>query len=111
MTLTTPTPIGSGSPPVGEARAAGARANSVRASVRLRATCLDMEFLLRSADCAEGRVGNMSEPAVYLSSSRLIRHGWMVLSRYLLIWLSDGGSAASILLVYPAPHGRGVSAT
>ena len=56
MTLTTL--IGSGSPPVGMARAAGARASSVRASVRLRATCLDMEFLLRSADLrCEGAYG------------------------------------------------------
>src|ERR1700739_4589179 len=41
MTLKTETPIGSGSPPVGEAKAAGARASSVKASVRVRATCLD----------------------------------------------------------------------
>jgi hypothetical protein len=58
MTFTTPTFIGSGSVPVGEARAAGARASSVRASVRLRATCLDMVFLLRSADLrCEGAYG------------------------------------------------------
>jgi hypothetical protein len=57
MTLTTPTFIGSGSPPVGIARAAGARASSVKASVRLRA-CLNIEFLLCSADLrCEGGYG------------------------------------------------------
>lgn len=52
MRLTTPTPIGSGSPPVGEARAAGASVKSVKARVRLRATCLDMVFPFAAQICA-----------------------------------------------------------
>jgi hypothetical protein len=87
---TMPGSMGSGSVPVGMARAAGARARRVRASVRLRAIFLDMGASPSERGIAlKGRLWNLSDVSVYLVVTRRIRHVRGPLSAYLLIQLSD----------------------
>jgi hypothetical protein len=115
MTLTTPTPIGSGSVPVGEARAAGAKARSVRASVRVRATFLNMEFLLRSADlrCQGGYGTGPGFPFIYPARGLYATGEFCSLAICLLSWAMEANSSvnpfaylARMDVAYPPREGR-----